>query len=189
MRRVLRRRRSDLPPDDVAAASMAVLTRLLRLPVLAEARTVGGYRSIRGEIDVDGALTHVADRGATATIPRVEGASMTFVRWTPSDRTEAGAFGIAEPVGGAEVAFGDHDVVLVPLVAFDERGHRLGQGGGFYDRAIEGARQRPLLIGVAHAFQQVEAVPIEPWDQRLDAVVTDEAIHEFRPGILGTEPS
>ena len=78
-----------------------------------------------------------------------------------------------------------HDVVLVPLVAFDETGQRLGQGGGFYDRAIAAAgASRPLLIGVAHAFQQVRSVPVEAWDMPLDAVVTEERVHEFRVGCL-----
>ena len=189
MRTMLRRRRADLSADLQAAASMAVLARLAPLPVLRGARTVAGYRGIRGEIDIDAVLTLLVEDGVQVTVPRVEGDDMAFVPWRPDDETVAGAFGIAEPVGGERVPFAAHDVVLVPLVAFDAAGNRLGQGGGFYDRAIGSADDRPVLIGVAHAFQQVESVPVEPWDQSLDAVVTEEAIHEFRPGVLGRSPS
>lgn len=185
MRRLLRRRRADLPAEDQAAAAMAVLARLTPVAALRQARTVAGYRAIRGEIDIDAMLSLLVEQGVRVTVPRVEGTDMAFVPWRPDDETVAGSFGIAEPVGGEPVGFADHDVVLVPLVAFDEEGRRLGQGGGFYDRAIGDAERRPILIGVAHAFQQVERVPTEPWDQSLDAVVTEDAIHEFRPGVLG----
>ena len=179
MRRLLRRRRAELPEADQAAAAMAVLARLARLDVLLDARTVAGYRAIRGEVDIDAVLGLLLDRGVRGTVPRVEGADMAFVSWTPDTDTVAGSFGIAEPVGGDPVAFEDHDAVLVPLVAFDRAGNRLGQGGGFYDRAIGTAERRPVLIGVAHAFQEVETVPVEAWDQSLDLVVTEEGLHAF----------
>ena len=110
---------------------------------------------------------------------------MDFLPWTSASETITGSFGIDEPINGEPVQFSQHDVVLVPLVAFDGTGQRLGQGGGFYDRAIaEAGAARPLLIGVAHAFQQVRSVPVEAWDMPLDAVVTEERIHEFRAGCL-----
>ena len=185
MRRLLRRRRADLSPDEVASASMAVVGRLTQIPVVRHATTVAGYRAVRGEINVDEFLASVTARGAVVTVPRVEGTALTMMRWAADTPSATGAFGIDEPLVGEAVPFGDHDAIVVPLVAFDDRGGRLGQGGGFYDRAIAAAPSRPLLIGVAHAFQQVPAVPLEAWDQRLDAVVTDEAVFEFRPGVLG----
>ncbi|MEO0495669.1 MAG: 5-formyltetrahydrofolate cyclo-ligase [Actinomycetota bacterium] len=185
MRLVLRERRAVLSDEDMAAASMAVMARLARIPVLERAQLVGGYRGIRGEVDIDAALTLMLDRGAIVTVPRVDGERMDFLPWLPGAASIAGSFGIDEPVEGDPVPFSRHDVVLVPLVAFDELGQRLGQGAGFYDRAIaQSGIDRPLLIGVAHAFQQVESVPVEPWDMPLDAVVTEERIHEFRPGAL-----
>ncbi|MEM9202226.1 MAG: 5-formyltetrahydrofolate cyclo-ligase [Actinomycetota bacterium] len=189
MRSLLRQRRAALSDDDQAAAAMAVMVRLAKLPVLQHARAIAGYRGIRGEVEIDGALILLMERGILVTVPRVDGTSMTFHRWDPDAEVIRGAFGIAEPAPGDEVAFGDHDVVLVPLVAFDGTGQRLGQGGGFYDRAIAGAHRRPTLIGVGHAFQRVETVPAEAWDQRLDAVVTEEAVHEFTPGVLGRDAS
>ena len=75
----------------------------------------------------------------------------------------------------------------MPLVAFDRAGNRLGQGGGYYDRALAGPSDlRPVTIGVAHAFQQVESVPVEPWDVALDAVVTEDGLLDFAAGV--TDP-
>ena len=188
MRRILRDRRVAIPHEELAATSMAVLARLARVPVLEHAGLVAGYRAVRGEVDVDGVLTLLRERGATVTVPRVAGEAMTFLPWEPDAATSTGPFGITEPVDGTPVPFGDHDVVLVPLVAFDDRGHRLGQGGGYYDRAIAGTETQPVLIGVAHAFQQVTEVPVAAWDQPLDAAVTEEGLHVFRPGALDAPP-
>ncbi|MEZ5166903.1 MAG: 5-formyltetrahydrofolate cyclo-ligase [Acidimicrobiales bacterium] len=136
MRLELRFQRAGLDDDDQAAASMAVLTRLARLPVLRAARLVAGYRATQGEIDIDAALVLLHDWGATVTVPRVEGDDLAFLPWEPDTQTRPGAFGIPEPVGGRSRSLARHDIVLAPLVAFDDTGRRLGQGGGFYDRAL-----------------------------------------------------
>lgn len=185
MRVELRERRAGLSPREQADVAVAVRTRLARIVALERAQVVGGYRAIRGEVDLDAALTRLHDGGAMVTVPRVSGDRLDFMPWSPTSRTVAGSFGIDEPINGEPLPLSQHDVVLVPLVAFDETGQRLGQGGGFYDRAIAAAgASRPLLIGVAHAFQQVRSVPVEAWDMPLDAVVTEERVHEFRVGCL-----
>jgi len=185
MRRELRQRRAALSPEEQAAVSAAVGSQLAKIAALSRSPVVGGYRAIRGEVDIDAALTRLHDDGAMVTVPRVSGDHMDFLPWTSGSETITGSFGIDEPINGEPVQFSRHDVVLVPLVAFDETGQRLGQGGGFYDRAIAAAgAARPLLIGVAHAFQQVRSVPVEAWDMPLDAVVTEERVHEFRAGCL-----
>ena len=185
MRVELRERRARLSPKEQADVAVAVRTRLARIVGLERAQVVGGYRAIRGEVDLDAALTRLHDGGAMVTVPRVSGDRLDFLPWSPTSETVAGSFGIDEPINGEPLPLSQHDVVLVPLVAFDETGQRLGQGGGFYDRAIAAAgASRPLLIGVAHAFQQVRSVPVEAWDMPLDAVVTEERVHEFRVGCL-----
>jgi 5-formyltetrahydrofolate cyclo-ligase len=185
MRRELRERRAALSPEERAAVSAAVGSQLAKIAALSRSPVVGGYRAIRGEVDIDAALSRLHDDGAMVTVPRVSGDHMDFLPWTSGSETITGSFGIDEPINGEPVQFSRHDVVLVPLVAFDETGQRLGQGGGFYDRAIAAAgAARPLLIGVAHAFQQVRSVPVEAWDMPLDAVVTEERVHEFRAGCL-----
>lgn len=190
MRTALRRQRAELDDDDQAAASMAVMARLARIPVLDRATTVSGYRAVHGELDIDAALILLLERGTTVTVPRVRGEHLEFVRWSEQQATAPGPFGIAEPAEGDIVPLDiipldAHDVVLAPLVAFDAAGNRLGQGGGFYDRALARCgTHRPVVIGIAHGFQQVDAIPREEWDQPIDAVVTEDEVVEFRPGIL-----
>ena len=185
MRSELRERRAALPRKEQADVAVAVGTWLAGIVALQRAQVVGGYRAIRGEVCLDTALMRLHEGGAMVTVPRVSGDRMDFLPWTNTSETVTGSFGIDEPINGEPVQLSRHDAVLVPIVAFDETGQRLGQGGGFYDRAIADAgAARPLLIGVAHAFQQVRSVPVEAWDMPLDAVVTEERIHEFRAGCL-----
>jgi len=180
-----RARRAGLDDDDQAAASMAVMARLARVPVLRVARVIAGYRAVRGELDIDAALVLLGERGADITVPRVIGEHLEFVSWEPGQDTAVASFGIPEPTAGRTVALQAHDVVLAPLVAFDGSGHRLGQGGGYYDRALAGCGEsRPVVIGIAHSFQQVDTIPTETWDVSIDAAVTEEGVVEFRPGVL-----
>lgn len=186
MRQGLRTRRAGLDECDQRAASVAVIARLARLPILQSAEVVSGYRGVRGEIDIDGSLRILEQAGALVTVPRVVGEHLEFLPWSPEIKTVRGSFGIREPVHGKPVPMVRHDVVLAPLVAFDERGHRLGQGGGYYDRMLGSIAPefRPILIGIAHAFQQVDHVPSESWDVPLDAIVTEDEVVEFRLGAL-----
>jgi len=185
MRLVLRARRAALPPDDQDAASMAVIARLSRIKVVRAASLVAGYRAVRGEVDIDAAMALMASDNTVVTVPRVVGEYLEFVPWEMEGVTFEGPFGIPEPADGHPRPLLNHDVVLAPLVAFDEHGHRLGQGGGFYDRAIAARKgHTPVVIGIAHAFQQVDLVPTESWDIPLDAVVTEESVIEFTPGCL-----
>ncbi len=186
IRLVLREQRAGLGDDDQAAASIAVMARLARLPVLRSAGVVAGYRGVRGEVDIDTSLILQAQARSVVTVPRVVGDHLEFLPWEPERETARGSFGIQEPVDGEPVPLFRHDVVLAPLVAFDDHGRRLGQGGGYYDRALGAiAREhRPVVIGIAHSFQQVALVPTESWDVPLDAVVTEDDVFEFRPGAL-----
>jgi len=186
IRLVLRERRAGLDEDDQAAASMAVMARLARVPVLRSAGIVSGYRAVRGEIDIDASLILLAESGSIVTVPRVVGDHLEFLPWDPESDATRGSFGIEEPIDGDPVPLFRHDVVLAPLVAFDHHGRRLGQGGGYYDRALGAIapKHRPVVIGIAHSFQQVDSVPTEAWDVPLDAIVTEDDVLEFRPGAL-----
>jgi 5-formyltetrahydrofolate cyclo-ligase len=102
-----------------------------------------------------------------------------FRRWRPGAPLEAAPFGLSHPP--AEAGTVDPDVLLVPLAAFDRRGHRIGYGRGYYDRALArlDARGRRRAIGVAFSVQEVDAVPDEPHDRRLDAVLTEAGLRVF----------
>ena len=175
----MRARRAGLDPADATAAAVMLARRLASLRVIAQARRVGAYRAVRGEISLEALLG--GDLSDIFTLPRVVGDDLEFVACHRGQSFAPGSFGIPEPVGGEVVELGDHDALLVPLVAFDGGCHRLGQGGGFYDRALTsldpgGGRRRPAAIGVAYWFQKVDEVPRDRWDVPLDAVVTDRDI-------------
>ena len=189
IRAEMRARRAQLSPAAVAEAGAAVARSLQSLPVVAGARRVAAYRAVRGEIPVDVLLE--GERREVFTLPRVSGEDLEFVAWHAGQTFAPGSFGIPEPVGGTVVALADHDAVLVPLTAFDGRGRRLGQGGGFYDRALasrpsgSGSGQlRPAAIGVAYSFQQVARIPQDRWDVPLDAVATDAGVLIAPGGLL-----
>ena len=187
LRAEMRSRRAGLSPATVAEAGAAVARRLESFPTVAEARRVAAYRAVRGEIPLDALLDGA--RREMYTLPRVVGDDLEFVAWCEGQSFAPGSFGIPEPVDGEVVVFAAHDAVLVPLTAFDGRCHRLGQGGGFYDRALaslpSGAgAPRPAAIGVAYSFQQVDRVPQDRWDVPLDAVATDAGIVIADGGLL-----
>ena len=157
------------------------------MSAIAEARRVAAYRAVRGEVPLADLLDGA--RREVFTLPRVVGDDLEFVAWCEGQSFAPGSFGIPEPVDGEVVAFADHDAVLVPLTAFDERCRRLGQGGGFYDRALASLSAgpgvgRPAAIGVAYSFQQVALVPQDRWDVPLDAVVTDTGVVIAEGGLL-----
>lgn len=140
-------------------------------------RPMAGYMAMRTEIDP---LAAMAAHAGVVGVPVILGAGqpLKFREWTPGCAMVPGEFGAAIPAEGAWV---EPEVLIVPMVAFDARGFRLGYGGGFYDRTLEGLRaKRPTLaVGFAFAAQEMDEVPIEPTDQRLDAVVTENGVRLF----------
>jgi 5-formyltetrahydrofolate cyclo-ligase len=150
---------------------------------------VSGYWAIGDEIDVRPALRMLAARGLAVALPVMAGASapLTFRRWVPGDRLRHRMWGIEEPLPDAPVV--RPDLLLVPLLAFDARGGRLGYGGGYYDRTLALLRSdggSPVFAcGVAFAAQEVPEVPCEPKDMRLDAVITENGLRLFRPAGQG----
>jgi 5-formyltetrahydrofolate cyclo-ligase len=134
-------------------------------------KAVSSYMPMRTEIDP---LAAMAAHDGPVGVPVIigKGQPLRFREWSPGCAMVPGEFGALIPAEGAWI---DPDVLIVPLLAFDRRGFRLGYGGGFYDRTLEGLRaRRPrLAVGFAFAAQEVAEVPTEPTDQRLDAILTE----------------
>ncbi|MCF7699663.1 5-formyltetrahydrofolate cyclo-ligase [Loktanella sp. M215] len=139
---------------------------------------LAGYLPMRTEIDPLPAMAEAAAYGPVG-VPLIvaAGQPLVFRTWQPGGATMAGTFGTSLPVAGVEMV---PQILIVPLVAFDARGGRLGYGGGFYDRTLDGLRKAgPVLaIGYAFAAQQAEVLPLEPTDQPLDMIVTETGILE-----------
>ena len=177
LRRLARERRAAAHGRSAASAALALRDRLVvgdGLPPGA-GRIVAGYAPIGEEIDVTPALGALLERGCTCVLPAVIGGEqvLEFRAWRPDLPMQPGAYGIPEPPATATT--GSPDLLLVPLLAFDRRGGRLGYGGGFYDRTLADlrSRRRVLAVGVAFADQEVAEVPLHAADERLDRVVTE----------------
>lgn len=181
LRQTLRRRRAALPPAARREAERRICRRIATHPAFRRARSVALYIACGSEADL-WPLIHIARQaGKRVFLPRVEGRVLHFVpidRHTPMRR---GAFGIAEPRQRRRPAWRlDLDLVIAPLVGFDERGNRLGQGGGYYDRALAArlatSWRRPLFAGAAFEVQACASLTAEHWDVPLDFVVTERRI-------------
>lgn len=137
--------------------------------------TVAGYWPMRSEADPRPLLEHLHESGFTCALPVVEAPRrpLLFRRWRPHMALEPGAYG--ERIPGPEAEAVAPSTLLVPLLAFDRSGYRLGYGGGFYDRTIAQLRRTTsvLAVGLAFAAQEVERVPRDRRDRRLDWVVTE----------------
>ncbi len=137
---------------------------------------LAGYMAMRTEIDPTAAMEEAAAHGPVG-VPVIMGAGqpLRFRIWEPGCAMIPGEFGAHIP---AEGAWMEPEILIVPLVAFDRRGGRLGYGGGFYDRTLEGLRaKRPTMaIGFAYAAQEDEGLPLEPTDQPLDLIVTENGV-------------
>ena len=150
---------------------------LLAAEAIVGARSVGAYLAFDGEPDVRFTLTQLARRGVTVALPVLPESpdhGLSFRRWTPATPLRQNDHGISEPHGTETIAPDDLGVLLIPLVAWDRSGRRLGMGGGWYDRTLALPGVEALRIGVAWSLQEAASLPEDPWDRSLDAVVTEQ---------------
>lgn len=190
LRRQLKQTRRDITPTDAAHAQAAVLERLHQLPEVLRARRIAGYVGSKGEIDPMPLLRALDGRGRRVYLPVLhpfKPGRLWFCRWRDGARLLTNRYGIEEPLSGRDNRCATHalDLVLVPLLGFDDGCNRLGMGGGYYDRTLALRKRlqhvhRPRLIGLAHGIQRLTSVPTNPWDVRLDAVVTPDGVHRCK---------
>jgi len=180
-RRLARARRAAAKKSaggDAAERALALLRRTVPLPAPA---TVVGYWPMDEEFDVVPMLAFFHAEGWACGLPCVMGAGqpLVFRRWQPGDALRPAGFGTVEPESDQPEV--DPALLLVPLLAVDAAGYRLGYGGGFYDRTLEALRARhaAMAVGVAFDGQVVENVPHGPRDQRLDWLVTEGRVTRF----------
>ena len=174
LRAEARARRATLT-DPGFAERIASFARLLGI---APGAIVAGYHPFRDEADPRGLMSALAALGHPLALPCIiqSCSALAFRRWTVGDALTPNAYGIAEPSITTEELV--PAAVLVPLLAFDANGHRLGYGGGYYDRTFEALR-RVRIIGVAYSGQEVAVLPREPHDHRLDMIVTEAGVRVF----------
>ena len=151
---------------------------------------VSGFYPYGSEIDCTGLLDRLSGEGWVTALPVVVGPDqpLRFRAWTPGEALEPGAWSIPVPVEAAPEV--EPDVLLVPLLAYDRQGYRLGYGGGFYDRTLDRLRARKPVtaVGVAFAGQEVDAVPHDAHDQPLDWMLTERGAMQFEQSGGSTAP-
>ncbi|MGN6314553.1 MAG: 5-formyltetrahydrofolate cyclo-ligase [Rhodanobacteraceae bacterium] len=177
-------RRTALGAPARIAAAEGVMRSLEQLPEFMVDPNIAGYWAVRGEVPLNLAVARLALRGQHYFLPVLDDTAprtLRFAEFRAGAALEPNRFGIPEPRDTGTLSAQDMDVVLLPLLAFDARGHRLGTGGGWYDTTFSFLREqarpaRPLLVGIGYAFQQVDALPAESWDVPLDCIATENGL-------------
>ena len=181
IRRTALAKRDALPPDARTAAAETVAAR--PFPVeFRPGQIVSGFSPLKSEINPLPLMRKLADAGARLALPVVAGRGnpLTMRAWAFGEALNRGVWGIREPKPEAEEVW--PDVLIVPLAAFDRGGNRIGYGAGYYDMTINRLRGRKpvIAVGLAYAAQEIPAVPHTPRDARLDLVLTEREVIDFR---------
>ena len=181
LRRDVVARRDALPAVTRTATAEILATRPFPLPVAA-GMVVSAFMPLKNELDPLPLMRKLADEGVRFVLPVVIGRGKPLVmrEWAFGEPLVQGGWGIREPASTAATA--DPDILLVPMVAFDRTGHRIGYGAGYFDMTITQlrARKQVVAVGLAFAAQEIPAVPATPRDARLDLVLTEREIIDLR---------
>jgi 5-formyltetrahydrofolate cyclo-ligase len=173
--------RSTLAEDERRTAAEGLLAQFRRERPIAAPAVVSGFWPIKEEIDIRPVMIELFSQGCQLALPVVQGKGqrLLFRAWRPGDPLEAGVFGTLQPLARREAV--EPEALLVPLLACDEQGWRLGYGGGFYDRTLAALRATRTVtaVGVGFDAQRVPDVPHGPQDQRLDWLLTDQRACAF----------
>ena len=192
-RQALRQQRQQLSHYQQQRAATELASHLTRLPVFLRSKRIAFYLPNDGEIDPTPAMAIAEAAGKHCFLPVLHPLKFNrlyFSRYQTGQELQNNRFGIPEPPlqnTGASPAW-SLDLILLPLVAFDSLGNRLGMGGGFYDRTLaftlHNSRACPQLLGLAHHFQQVADISRENWDIPLQGIVTDHGLIQARKNQL-----
>ncbi len=176
-----RSQRRALSEDTLAGHAVLLEKQLSGLPEFKAATHIAAYIAILGEISLEPVIRAGSEIGKIFYLPILRGSEMAFAPWHPDTPLVKKKFNLLEP-DCDESSWVDPttlDLVLSPLVVFDEHCNRIGQGGGYYDKTFEFTLKanKPLLVGVAHESQREPKLDPQPWDITLDKIVTEKAIY------------
>jgi 5-formyltetrahydrofolate cyclo-ligase len=188
LRSRIRKQRRALSPAQQREAAEHLDRIVARSALFRRSRHIGFFLANDGELDPHWLLQRAWHMGKTCYLPVITPrCTLWFARYSPGDPLIANRFGIPEPARSdvALVSARLLDLIFTPLVAFDDQGHRLGMGSGFYDRSLAFLRHRhtwhkPRLLGIAHELQHLAALQPATWDVPLDGVATDRNLYLFR---------
>jgi 5-formyltetrahydrofolate cyclo-ligase len=173
LRRAALAQRDALTPTIRAEASRVIAERVLQVVLKIDAAPIGLYWPIRSEVSTKPLIAVLSGRGIALALPVVAGPALRFLAWSSGDPLVDAGFGTRGPQASAQEV--KPRLLVVPLAAFDRARHRVGYGKGHYDRAIARltAEAPVATIGLAFACQEVEEIPAEEHDRRLDVIVTE----------------
>ena len=176
--------RASLTAEQVTNASIDVAVNLWRLPVMLHGQHIAAYQAYGGEIDCRFIIEAAWRRGRKIYLPVIHNNALLFAQYCAKSRVFLNQYGIAEPESSRRNLLrpDQMDVILAPLVAFDDAGNRIGMGGGYYDRSLRFLKHRthwqhPRLIGIAYEFQKAAKINASSWDIPLHNVVTEQRIY------------
>ncbi|HET6466147.1 MAG TPA: 5-formyltetrahydrofolate cyclo-ligase [Nitrospiria bacterium] len=177
--------RNKLTTGQRVVRSADILQKLFELEAVRRAGWIHFYVSYGSEVETTGMIAHALSGGKHVTVPKMDPASRRLVLSELKDpvrELSPGPIGIPEPVSGAfrPVGFERMDLFVVPGIAFDPRGNRLGQGAGYYDRLLTPVAERVPIIGLAFELQLVEALPTDDHDVRMNWVITEKRTMDCR---------
>ncbi len=179
LRKTMLKVRSGL---DVEDASTKIAAHFCQTEAFGRSQHIAAYFSVKGEIDPSQIMTIAWQHNKNIYVPSLstETRLLTFPQYQVGDPLEKNRYGIDELANSKRKAIlpEELDIVLLPIVAFDNKGNRVGMGAGFYDYTFQD-RPGPLLIGIAHEFQKVDSIPADPWDIPLHGVVTEKDFYWF----------
>jgi 5-formyltetrahydrofolate cyclo-ligase len=173
LRRELLKIRHCIAPQELRQKSLSICSHLLASPQFAQAKTILAYFSFRQEPDLSPLYTNTSYRWG---FPRCVEKNLSWHIWKPGDKLETGAYGIIEPSADAPIIEPHEvDLILVPSVACDYQGYRLGYGGGYYDRMLSLPEwQTKPTIGIVFAYAYLPDLPVENWDKKIDTICHEE---------------
>ncbi len=183
LRRYLKQARQALSAGERTRASLQAIAHIVEHPQYRRARHLALYIGSKGELDPLPLLDLAIGQRKRCYLPVLHPflpGRLWFCSWQPGEPLKPNRFGIPEPLptSNNRIAARDLDLVVVPLLGFDDTCHRLGMGGGYYDRSFAFVRRtrkmrRPFMLGFAHEVQRIEVLQQQPWDVPLDAVVSN----------------
>lgn len=181
LRRKLRNRRRHIPESMRTALDEAIRQNILQFIKEKEVESIAVFWPFDGEPDTIPLYKELLALGKKIALPVVSGNddhSMRFLLWDTDTVLKRNRYGICEPWNSTQIAVADFDLLLVPMVAYDHRGNRVGMGSGYYDRHLENLRSShsPLRLGVAYSMQEIDHIEKNDWDIPLHAIVNE---HEW----------
>ncbi len=192
LRQQLRLKRRELPSTTQTHHAQCVTHYILNAPFYKQAKSIALYLSADGEIELSLLINQIHEQGKQCYLPVIlskKKGLMGFAPYTEQTALIKNCFGIFEPIyQEKELRTADQiEVILAPLVAFDEQRHRMGMGGGYYDRALQhlainttqSRHLKPLFVGIAHELQCVKTLPVQTWDIALNAIITEQRLTLF----------